>query len=190
MEILNIDDKALIIRNFLPENLLKKVRNFKYNNFVDSSNHGFTKGLYETRDKRTVEDLKVSSVLDTNLKILVDPFFEDIKKFILEHPSLPCSEETSKTFSITYYEYPKNSGLNWHDDYNHTLSFSIYIHEDWDENWGGETLIDTGRGLPLASIPYPNTLLCIKNNILHKVCAITSEDAVRKVLQCRYSLKG
>ncbi len=83
-----------------------------------------------------------------------------------------------------YYEYDKFSGINWHDDGKYTLNYSFYIHPTWDKDWGGETLIDTGRGLPLACIPYSNTLLTIKNKIPHRVCAVTG-PIKRKVLQIR-----
>jgi Rps23 Pro-64 3,4-dihydroxylase Tpa1-like proline 4-hydroxylase len=66
----------------------------------------------------------------------------------------------------------------------YTLNYSFYIHDNWKDDWGGETLIDTGRGLPLASYPLSNTLLAIKNNILHKVCPVTG-PVKRKVLQVR-----
>ena len=66
----------------------------------------------------------------------------------------------------------------------YTLNYSFYIHDKWDKNWGGETLIDTNRGLPLVVYPYPNTLLAIKNNIQHKVCPVTG-PVKRQVLQVR-----
>jgi Rps23 Pro-64 3,4-dihydroxylase Tpa1-like proline 4-hydroxylase len=60
----------------------------------------------------------------------------------------------------------------------------LYIHDEWNKNWGGETLIDTGRGLPLCASPVSNSLLVIKNNVHHKVCAVTGSKK-RKVLQLR-----
>jgi len=83
-----------------------------------------------------------------------------------------------------YYEYEKHAGINWHDDGDYTLNYSFYIHPEWDNNWGGETLINTGRGLPLAVTPEPNSLIVIKNKIKHKVCSVTGPKK-RKVLQVR-----
>ena len=64
------------------------------------------------------------------------------------------------------------------------LTYSFYIHKEWDRNWGGETLIDTNRGLPLSVTPNSNSLVAIKNGILHKVCCISGPKK-RKVLQLR-----
>ena len=62
--------------------------------------------------------------------------------------------------------------------------YTFYIHNEWNPDWGGETLIDTQRGLPLVSYPNPNILLTIKNGVRHKVCPITGPKK-RKVLQIR-----
>ena len=48
----------------------------------------------------------------------------------------------------------------------------------------GETLIDTGRGLPLCASPVSNSMVTIKNKVPHKVCAVTGPNK-RKVLQFR-----
>jgi hypothetical protein len=58
------------------------------------------------------------------------------------------------------------------------------MEEVVDSDWGGETLIDTNRGLPLASIPKPNSLLAIKNGVKHRVCAVTG-PVERPALQIR-----
>ena len=62
MQVLNLDDKALIIRDFLPEDLLRKLRNFNYTNFVDSSKlkNAWSKTLYSTRNERNIKDVKIS----------------------------------------------------------------------------------------------------------------------------------
>jgi len=180
MQILNIDDKALIIRNFLPKDILNKVRNFNFTDFTDSTKleeNPWGESLYSARKKRNVKDVKISSV-----KI---DMLEEVENLIIENSHIPTRKE-KYSFGMAFFVYEKNSGINWHNDNAYDLNFSIYIHDDWDSNWGGETLIDTERGLPLASIPYPNTLLCIKRDVKHKVCAVTS-DVQRKVLQCRYN---
>mgnify|MGYP001486074443 CR=1 FL=1 len=111
-----------------------------------------------------------------------DKTFEQFFKILFNCPFIPFQENSK--IMLSYYEYEKFSGINWHDDGKYTLNYSFYIHDDWDNNWGGETLIDTKRGLPLVSYPYPNTLLAIKNGIQHKVCPVTG-PIKRKVLQVR-----
>jgi Rps23 Pro-64 3,4-dihydroxylase Tpa1-like proline 4-hydroxylase len=191
MQVLNLDDKALIIRDFLPEDLLRKLRNFNYTNFVDSSKlkNAWSKTLYSTRNERNIKDVKIQPLIYNinNTTLYVNNIFKEVEKLIIDNSFIPTRTE-KYDFAMDFYSYEKNSGINWHDDYHYTLNFSLYIHDDWDPNWGGETLINTERGLPLVSIPFPNTLLCIKEKVNHKVCAVTS-DVKRKVLQGRYNFE-
>jgi hypothetical protein len=198
MQLLNIDDKALIIRDFLPEDILHQVRSYKYSKLEKSSesDEPWSPGLYSyvidkdgITNKRNIEDVKIVNLINTQKKLLLDPLFTKVQKLILEHPAIPTLKEKKYDFVACYYQYEKNSGINWHDDCIYNLNFSLYIHDNWDANWGGETLIDTGRGLPLVSTPWPNTLLCIKEKVKHKVCAVTT-DVERRVLQCRYNFKN
>tara|TARA_R100001510_G_scaffold38920_1_gene35330 strand:+ start:215 stop:799 length:585 start_codon:yes stop_codon:yes gene_type:complete len=194
MQLLNIDDKALIIRDFLPNNILEQVRSYKYTKLKKSSelDQPWDPALYSENkitNKRNLQDVKTVNLIDTKKNYVLNPLFTKIEELILEHSAIPTFKEKEYDFSACYYQYEKNSGINWHDDNVFALNFSLYIHDNWNPDWGGETLIDTGRGLPLASTPFPNTLLCIKENVMHKVCAVTS-DVQRKVLQCRYNFKN
>tara|TARA_R100000544_G_scaffold37076_1_gene27031 strand:+ start:212 stop:790 length:579 start_codon:yes stop_codon:yes gene_type:complete len=181
----NIDDRALIINDFLPLDLFKKIVNFKYDATLNSHSK-WHKDLYKDNQKTiTMKKVKLSNNLGCieKQKIeAVDPIFEDFLKTIVECPFIPFQKESILT--CFYYEYDKFSGINWHKDSNYTLNYSFYIHDEWNENWGGETLINTERGLPLSSSPNPNSLLAIKNNVSHKVnCVIGPKK--RKVLQVR-----
>ena len=108
--------------------------------------------------------------------------FKEVLEVIKNCDLIPFKSNSSITLS--YYNYEKYAGINWHDDGEYTLNYSLYIHKNWNRNWGGENLIDTGRGLPLSVEPKPNRLLAIKNKIKHKVCAITG-PINREVLQIR-----
>jgi hypothetical protein len=201
---INIDDQALIIKNFLPEELFKKITNFKYNKSKSSHknweetlykddrklDHTFpgsltTPGRSKSRQIVTMKEVKFSNIIASieNGKIKSDnPIFEEFIKILINCPSIPY--QVNSRLVIVYYEYEKLSGINWHDDGPYTLNYSFYIHNEWNLDWGGETLIDTGRGLPLASYPHPNFLLAIKNGVKHKVCPVTGPKK-RKVLQIR-----
>jgi|TARA_R100001460_G_scaffold19937_1_gene41282 Rps23 Pro-64 3,4-dihydroxylase Tpa1-like proline 4-hydroxylase len=180
----NIDDCALIINDFLPNELFKKIKNYNYKHNY-SSHDDWEKGLYLDKDNfKTMRNINVQEKIAVfeNEKIKGDEIFQQFFRILLNCPYIPF--QTNSKITLSYYEYEKFSGINWHDDGKYTLNYSFYIHESWDNNWGGETLIDTERGLPLASYPYPNTLLAIKNNIQHKVCPVTG-PIKRKVLQIR-----
>ena len=181
----NIDDCALLINDFLPKNLFKKISNFNYNLNYDS-HKDWQKSLYSDKNNfKTMKKVYVQekiAVLEKGKIKTKHQIFENFFQILKNCPFIPYKENSH--IQLSYYEYDKFSGINWHDDGKYTLNYSFYIHDNWDDNWGGETLIDTGRGLPLACYPNPNTLLAIKNKISHKVCPVTG-PVKRKVLQIR-----
>jgi len=181
----NIDDCALVINEFLPKDLFKKIKNYNYEHDCSSHNHWQKNLFLDKNNFKTMKNVNIQQnvAFVKNGKIeSKEDIFKDFCKILINCPFIPF--KVNSTIKLSYYEYEKFSGINWHDDGEYTLNYSFYIHDTWDKNWGGETLIDTGRGLPLASYPYPNTLLTIKNNILHKVCPV-SGPIKRKVLQIR-----
>jgi len=180
----NIDDCAIIINDFLSDELFKKIKNYNYKHNYSSHSY-WKKGLYLDKNNfKTMKNVNVQENIAVfeNGKIEADKIFEQFFKILFNCPFIPFQENSK--IMLSYYEYEKFSGINWHDDGKYTLNYSFYIHDNWDDNWGGETLINTKRGLPLVSYPYSNTLLAIKNGIKHKVCPVTG-PIKRKVLQVR-----
>ena len=181
----NIDDCALLINDFLPKNLFKKISSFDYSADVDSHRQWPTNLFKDKNNFVTMKNIKYTKELATIYKGKIESDIDIFKKFsqtLIDCPFIPY--QINSGMHIRCYEYDKFSGINWHDDGKFTLNYSFYIHDNWDDNWGGETLINTGRGLPLACVPHPNTLLVVKNKIPHKVCAVTG-PVKRKVLQIR-----
>jgi|TARA_R100000995_G_scaffold53120_2_gene25851 Rps23 Pro-64 3,4-dihydroxylase Tpa1-like proline 4-hydroxylase len=184
----NIDDCAIIIENFLEDNYFKKVSNFNFSNLdLTNSHENWEKNLFKENNQTTMNEViqtkdHILEYEKGKLKKCIDPLFEEIIQTLINCSFIPYQFNSSITFS--YYEYNKFSGINWHNDGHYTLSYSFYIMDEWLPNWGGETLIDTKRGMPLASTPKPNSILAIKNGILHKVCPVTGPKK-RKVLQIR-----
>jgi Rps23 Pro-64 3,4-dihydroxylase Tpa1-like proline 4-hydroxylase len=181
----NIDDCAIIIDDFLPVDLFKKISNF---NFVteNSSYNEWTEFLFKDENKNLiVEEVTYSKKIAEIIKDQIKTehlIFKNFLNILTTCPFLPYQKNSR--IHITYYEYKKYAGINWHDDSIYTLNYSFYIHDKWDINWGGETLINTGRGLPLSSSPKPNSLLVIKNGVPHKVNCVTGPEK-RRVLQIR-----
>ena len=187
-QLLNIDDKALIIKDFLPAELFKKINKFDFSKYNKKlSKKSWQKSLFtDPYNNDTQENVETTSeiyIKNLSKEKCDDHLFKDIADLVFLNPHIPTNREKIG-LAISYYEYKKYAGINWHKDESHTLNFSLYIHDLWDKNWGGETLIDTGRGLPLVSYPYPNTIVIIKNNIPHRVCPVIV-DKKRKVLQGR-----
>ena len=183
----NIDDSALIIKDFLPNNLFKKVANFDYDQYDKNQSYKNWENNLFLDESKNVTMKKVTTVdllssLDKGKYEYKNIIFKDVLDVVKNCQFIPFKDNSS--LNISFYEYDKYAGINWHDDNGYTLNYSLYIHEDWDRNWGGETLIDTGRGLPLSVYSQPNALVAIKNNIEHKVCAVTGPKK-RRVLQIR-----
>tara|TARA_R100000951_G_scaffold116439_1_gene128272 strand:- start:484 stop:1065 length:582 start_codon:yes stop_codon:yes gene_type:complete len=183
----NIDDCAIIINEFLPSELFKQIANIPFAYYEHSSSYkNWDESLYkDIRNIKTMKPVNQTESLATIEKGKIVTDIEILNNFcqtLIDCPFIPY--QINSSINIYRYEYNKFSGINWHDDGKYTLNYSFYIHDNWDDNWGGETLIDTKRGLPLVSYPYPNTLLAIKNGIKHKVCPVTG-PMQRKVLQVR-----
>ena len=175
----NIDDCALVINEFLPLELFNKISKYNYSEHsLLKSTNDWNNALFKDVDGYQT----VKSVYQLNNLINKDIIFKEFLNTIKTCSFIPFTEKIK--FKMSYYEYPQYSGINWHDDGPYGLNYSFYIHENWDKNWGGETLIDTKRGLPLVTYPMPNTMLVVKNDVWHKVCAITGPQK-RKVLQVR-----
>ena len=181
----NIDNLAIIINEFLPLDLFKKISEFNYktnfNSHKDWEKNLFKDELDNITMKEVISSYNIASIRKKEIKS-EDPIFEEFLKILISCPFIPYKENSS--IKISYYEYQKFSGINWHKDGQYTLNYSFYIHDEWNINWGGETLVDTNRGLPLACTPIPNSLLAIKSGIEHKVCSIIGPKK-RKVLQIR-----
>tara|TARA_R100000231_G_scaffold42213_1_gene36825 strand:- start:963 stop:1574 length:612 start_codon:yes stop_codon:yes gene_type:complete len=186
----NIDDLALIINEVLPDSLFEKISSYNYdsveNTLKNISHKDWQETLFKDNYKnKTMEKVKVIhnlAIYENEKYEYVNEIFKQVLDIIINCDWLPFKKKSK--LILSYYEYDKYAGINWHDDGKWTLNHSLYIHKEWNKNWGGETLIDTGRGLPLCASPVTNSMVTIKNNVYHKVCAVTGPKK-RKVLQIR-----
>ena len=134
----NIDNLAIIINEFLPLDLFKKISEFNYktnfNSHKDWEKNLFKDELDNITMKEVISSYNIASIRKKEIKS-EDPIFEEFLKILISCPFIPYKENSS--IKISYYEYQKFSGINWHNDGNYTLNYSFYIHEEWDQNWGG-----------------------------------------------------
>ncbi|MFF4112602.1 2OG-Fe(II) oxygenase [Streptomyces sp. NPDC001714] len=70
--------------------------------------------------------------------------------------------------SATPYIYPVGSGLSWHEDTaGRSGSFVLYVHPEWQVDWGGELLVGSDNGTGAYVGPRPNRLVVIKSGVHH-----------------------
>ncbi len=82
--------------------------------------------------------------------------------------------------SFTEQQQPVGYSLNWHQDPSRSLTFLIYLHKEWEDDWGGEFMWSTERTDMLKSDGHeykiggkikckPNRIIIDTMNINHKV---------------------
>jgi len=180
---INIDDQALIIKNFLPEELFKKITNFKYNK-TKSSHKTWNENLYkDDRKSVTMKEVKFSNTIASIERGKIktdDPIFEEFIKILIKCPSIPY--QVNSRLVIVYYEYEKLSGINWHDDHGYVYGLTYYLNRRWSHQWGGEFMfrdkIQCGY-LPVVG----NSLIIIKAPGMHKVNPVLSPIVPRITIQ-------
>ena len=134
----NIDDCAITINEFLPLDLFKKISEFDYKTNLSSHKEWDNYLFKDEKDNTTMKEViainNFASIIKKEIKS-EETIFEEFLKILIKCPFIPYKENSS--IKISYYEYQKFSGINWHNDGNYTLNYSFYIHEEWDQNWGG-----------------------------------------------------
>ena len=76
--------------------------------------------------------------------------------------------------SLVPYQWQPGDRLIWHNDsITYVGAFAYYCHKNWDENWGGQLLIeDPSSGDGIFINPIPNRLSIIKGGTRHTVTPI------------------
>ena len=129
----NVDDLALIIKEVLPKNLFEKVSSYNYENIKNKKRHvshedwqeTFHKDNYKVKTMEQVKTIYSVAEYDNQKYQYVDKIFKDVLDIIMNCEWLPFQKNSMLTLS--YYEYDKYAGINWHDDTSHTLKYSLYI---------------------------------------------------------------
>tara|TARA_B100000287_G_scaffold127705_1_gene119751 strand:- start:11494 stop:12102 length:609 start_codon:yes stop_codon:yes gene_type:complete len=79
-----------------------------------------------------------------------------------------------KVFVQSQFLYFDKSSILWHNDECYDYGISYYIHEEWEDDWGGELLLDDGQWIA----PKPNRLVILdhtKGPIWHKTTAVPDD---------------
>jgi hypothetical protein len=117
---------------------------------------------------------EIYSILDPNIiRILADKCM-----------SVIGSSKNYEDYLVMYYEGDSQSGLNWHTDKAYSASASIYLNDDWNDNYGGYFVFKmNGDRLTTAFSPDLGLAVFQKGKINHAVTSTRHDAPKRKSLQ-------
>jgi hypothetical protein len=167
--VFNLEDKLFWIHNFLPNAQYKRIHDgiFKERNIL---NYRSVKGEWE-------DDLtKHVSFPD---KIDIKPEYFKFSETLMRH--LPfVSLKGNFTFAV--HKMKKNSGIDWHSDWNHKFGITYYVNKRWNRDWGGEFMFANEKYSGYIPI-VGNSLLIIKTPFDHKVNPVLINNIPRFTIQ-------
>ncbi len=87
-----------------------------------------------------------------------------------------------KNDSIMIYYWTRLSYIPWHDDENHTGALTVYLNEEWDEDWGGYFLYKEDETIK-AILPKKNFALLQQGGIKHATTPVHLNGGIRFTIQ-------
>ena len=94
------------------------------------------------------------------------------------------SSKNYDDYMVMYYEGEGEFSLNWHTDKAYSASASIYLNDDWNDNYGGYFVFKmNGEKLTTGVSPDLGTAVFQKGKILHAVTATRHNAPLRKSIQ-------
>jgi hypothetical protein len=170
--IYSITDKLYYIQNFLDYPTYKKLH---YDVFksklinLQSTEKTWSKILsagFKNYTQRSDLKPEYGPLKKLNILLNTNPFYkinQQIKKFVL-------------------HSMVDNSGINWHNDYNHKYGITYYINRRWNPKFGGEFLFKDKNAngfIPLVG----NSVVIVKTPLEHKVTPVMNPLVPRKTIQ-------
>jgi Rps23 Pro-64 3,4-dihydroxylase Tpa1-like proline 4-hydroxylase len=80
------------------------------------------------------------------------------------------------------YYWTRLSYIPWHDDENHTGALTVYLNEEWDEDWGGYFLYKEDETIK-AILPKKNFALLQQGGIKHATTPVHLNGGIRFTIQ-------
>ena len=84
--------------------------------------------------------------------------------------------------TATFHLYPNLSYITWHDDHNYDAALTIFLNENWDEDWGGYLMYKENNEIK-AIKPEKNMGVLQENSIEHCVTTNNIGAPIRTTLQ-------
>ena len=93
--------------------------------------------------------------------------------------NLYLKSPTKKFYSASKFYSWENSNIFWHNDGGWDYGITYYIHNEWEDNWGGELLLENNQWIS----PKPNRIVFIKAPFKHKTCIVAEGAGERLTIQ-------
>jgi Rps23 Pro-64 3,4-dihydroxylase Tpa1-like proline 4-hydroxylase len=88
----------------------------------------------------------------------------------------------NKEMFIMYFLWPRLSFIAFHNDHNHFFASTIYLNEDWHEDYGGLFLYKEKNEIK-AIVPKFNLAITNPKNIIHGTSLTTIDAPFRETIQ-------
>jgi Rps23 Pro-64 3,4-dihydroxylase Tpa1-like proline 4-hydroxylase len=157
-----------IIQNFLPLNLINDVKSF----VRQQTNH---RSNYTSWNNNIIYNSSPIIIFDLNesLKIQIYPYLKQHKIF---------DESDYNLVKIMYYYFSPYSYIPWHDDANNNKAVTIYMNEQWNEDWGGYFAYEANEEIKCLK-PNFNTAIVTIPPMRHTVFLVNPQAPIRESIQ-------
>lgn len=113
---------------------------------------------------RAVEGVKTERTLYPS-GTPVDAILDSVRARMSElEPWLGREREDWQLLGAGPRHYPRGRGLPLHDDARFTGTFTLYLHDEWRREWGGELVVGEER-----VFPEPNRMVFLRAGVPHEV---------------------
>jgi hypothetical protein len=164
--------------SFLPHELYIECYNYamsKYNShdMVFKTNHVWDDCILHDSNPILIHTLPDTDDLSIRLK-----------SHILDNVELTFNNVS--TTKLSFYFYTSGAHIPWHNDNNHSGGITIYLNQEWNNDWGGAFLYSTNPSKMIDGGFYPkqNQAIIITDNLPHTVVPTTKYSDIRISIQC------
>ena len=149
----------VVIDDFLDEEKFKEIQEVEYNTDYIIQKDSWPEKLFKSGGVETKNMLIQHNACFYGLHN--DKSILYLQKQILSFLEM---EKEKNIFAQSLFFDHKKSNIFWHNDEGYDYGVTYYISEHYDDNWGGELLLENGKWIS----PEPNRIIFIKSPFWHK----------------------
>jgi Rps23 Pro-64 3,4-dihydroxylase Tpa1-like proline 4-hydroxylase len=122
-----------------------------------------------------------TTIVRASQVVLVRDYDEALSKVILSE-LVRNSIIDNYQYHVMNYVWTKLSYIPWHNDDHRKTAMTVYLNEEWDEDWGGVFLYkDASTGQIKGYAPKFNTAIKNDGHIQHATTMITPDAACPRI---------